>query len=726
MVASETIIVPQPDAKGEFTSPAEGAKFMASYGIPQIPLRGKAPWFEQWQNKATTNFAQIDAWYATYKCNFGSVAKGAIGGKFVFEVDSTDVRKRHFADTNKDFTQTLTIVSRQGGHRWYLQTPQSIALGNCAQGFVKHNDFSLRVNDQQCVSPGSVHPETGKQYAVSIKSAPVEVSDTEIEWFRAQKTQAEKKIQDDGVSPISEHARNDTLASIAGRLRNAGLDYEQMRAALSDVNQKRCIPALPESEVETIAGSYAKYPAGSPEKEIVLLGGKVLGAPTETSVPASAKGLLDPAAAAEAVRVAQAAEAALREAERIENEKITASLGLDVHKHPKFPRWIFAGTSVYEGLVKPICDVNSREPEFIFVPAVVLLLNYVANKVRVKHKQLIPSLFMVSIAKPARTFKSACVNSAIEYFKHAGMVDNGDCAMENANGRALVWKAGSPEGLGIEMSRLKCKNAILFYDELKELTSKASIEGSSLSNALLTLYESGKYANLVKDKKKSYSFDPHSYCASLIACCTEESFSEEWAKLVGRSSGLESRMTFLYEPEVLKPLTTEIYVETAAAAIETRRLVDQAIQQGVFEISNSAPLQEQIEALGVRGEARAEKFALFFAIDLGLDCISEDCIERGLALAKYEQDVKRFLALGEAETKEAALQQKIVRALQRNKGLMDHRRLRSNCHASRYGTTAWSIAYSGLRKDGQIKEEGGGVPSDPKMVRLIRNDLQDE
>jgi len=55
-----------PDANGCFAVPADGAKFMASLGIPQIPLRGKRPFFNEWPTKGSTDFAQIDRWAAEF------------------------------------------------------------------------------------------------------------------------------------------------------------------------------------------------------------------------------------------------------------------------------------------------------------------------------------------------------------------------------------------------------------------------------------------------------------------------------------------------------------------------------------------------------------------------------------------------------------------------------------------------------------------------------------
>src|SRR5437588_4445019 len=52
--------VPQPDAKGEFASPVDGALWMAmTWGIPQTPLRGKAPFLPEWQKRASADSEQI-------------------------------------------------------------------------------------------------------------------------------------------------------------------------------------------------------------------------------------------------------------------------------------------------------------------------------------------------------------------------------------------------------------------------------------------------------------------------------------------------------------------------------------------------------------------------------------------------------------------------------------------------------------------------------------------
>ena len=60
-------------------------------------------------------------------------------------------------------------------------------------------------------------------------------------------------------SSISEGARNNTLASLAGTMRRQGMSGDAIEAALLAENEGRCDPPLPEAEVRRIAKSIARY-----------------------------------------------------------------------------------------------------------------------------------------------------------------------------------------------------------------------------------------------------------------------------------------------------------------------------------------------------------------------------------------------------------------------------------------------------------------------------------
>ena len=429
----------------------ERAQATVARGVPVIRLRPKTKIAldSGWPELATTDSAIIAKWaLETPEANCGAVAKAELNGVWFFEIDDPLVPRRIESETGQKIPRTYRVRSRPGrGHYYWKQTVESIALGNVAQGYVKNGDFSVRVNNEYVVAAGSLHPNTGEPYEVVCEADIIEAPVWLIEWVKGQKLEQKKVVAQDETDIIPDGKRNDTLARIAGKLRNAGLDREGIEAHLFKVNAERCVPPMTDDEVRTVAGSIARYPPG--KDDTVLIGGK-------------------PAGTAYGVQPAVS-----QQPEPVERPEIT------LPPYPVFPGWVMAGTSIYEGLVKPFCDVNCRQEEFMFIPAMVLLLNYVATKVEVKGKNLIPSLFLVSIGKRGEMMKWACINSAVEYFQYMGILGHATDSMSNAEGKALIWEVGSPEGLGKEMSRMKCKNAVLLYDELATLTNKAGIDGDT-------------------------------------------------------------------------------------------------------------------------------------------------------------------------------------------------------------------------------------------------------
>lgn len=358
---------------------------------------------------------------------------------------------------------------------------------------------------------------------------------------------------------------------------------------------------------------------------------------------------------------------------------------------------------------------------------IVTILNYVGTKVRIEYKKIVPSFYMVMIGRRGRVFKSSSFRDAIEYLSHAGIVADGGPQVRNAEGKSMVFTAGSPEGLGIEMSRTNCKNSILYYDELSLLTSKAGIDGSSMMPQLLSIHEGNKFANLKAIKKENFSFEPGSFCVSLIACVTDKAFNKEWSKLPGnKDSGMLDRFFFLYQPEILPPATLYHEVDTREAAVETRKRIDKAIKQQVYSIEDSTRLEHEIDKLGVRVESRAEKLALYFAIDLGKDTIDDACIERAIAICRYEIAAKKYLKVFQSTTKEGSIQNQIIHTLQRNQGVMDRRDLERIIHPLDFGTSLFGQCYYGLMKAGYITECGTGVKNDPIKTILMRVDKDEE
>lgn len=671
-------------------------------GVPVIRLRAKTKiaMDTDWPMLATTDPAILQQWnQETPDANCAAVAKATLDGVWFLEVDAPEVLARIQEETGQKLPKTYRVRSRPGrGHYYFRHTPGSIALGNLPQGYVKHADFSVRVDNQYVVSANSLHPISGLPYEIISTADICEAPEWLIDWLKSQRIdkpeETASQVKPTGLIPHG--SIHGYMLKEAGKLRHAGLTPEEIEPVLLRLVHDNCQPPIDDTKVRAMAKSVGKYEV---KDDTVLFAGVVAGtapAPETAIVP----------------------------------EELEETAQFIVPPYPVFPRWVMQGTSIYEGLVRPYCDKNSRYEEFMFMPAMALMLNYLGTKVRIEYKDIIPSLFMVLIGKKGRVIKSSSVKDAVKYFQYAATLDQGGPGIKNAEGKTLVWTAGSPEGLGIELQRTNCRNAVLFYDELSTLTNKASIESSTLVSSLLTLYESDKFANVIKAKKDTFSLDPGTYCASLIACTTDKNFKTLWGRMSGVTSGLNDRFFFLYQPEQFKDVTPPIAVNCQDGALTTRKLIDKAVAKGVYSITDSSPLSARMtgeDKIENRQEIRAEKFALFFAIDLDRNEIDEECIERGLALVEYERAVKRKLRPSEAITKEAGIQNEIVDFLLGQKGgTTTLREMNRLLHPERYGTTLWGQAFSGLTRTGQIAVQGKGTKTDPKMVILLRAPEEDE
>lgn len=650
-----------------------------------------------WPSLATTDPSVIGKWSEeTPEANCACVADKRLGGLLFVEIDSPELPGRYEKETGLKLPNTFRVRSSPGrGHLYLAHTTYSLEnLGNISQSKVLHKDFSVRVDHAYCVSPGSIHPTTGNPYELMSTGPILELPNALVDWILAQRE--EKVLAVDNSAPIPSGSRNSVMASLAGALRNKGLDREMIETVLLDANEKRCQPPLSSQEIQTIAWSISRY---APAKEINLtIGGKA----PELSGP-------------QARVPSETIPAAFAPDEEPEEELVNVRI-----PHPVFPNWIMNGTSLYENFIKPICDQNDRYPEFMWVPAMAVLLNYLGGKVTLEHnRDLIPSVFMVVIGRQGRIFKSSSIRDVLDHFRKAGVLADGP-GVSNAEGKSLIWTIGSPEGLGKEMGRTKCKNAILYYDELSNLVNKAGIDSSSLTSQLLTLYESGNFENTIKAAKDNFSHPAGTYTATLMAATTDKNFLSLWSKLSGATSGLNERFFFLFQPPEFKKEGIEVYVNTFESAVMTRKLIEKALAQKVYRVSDLEALKATGQGVDNRQRIRLQKFALGFAVDLGLDEIDEDCIERALHLVQYEDDVKNFLKSFEGYTKEATAQQEILHLLAQNEGRMKTRDIEKKMHSERYGMSMWFQIYQGLIKSQWVREEGKGTRNSPKITIQLR------
>jgi hypothetical protein len=654
--------------------------------IIPVPARTKAAKLSGWPELATTDPAKIAEWAKQDPdANIACVAKP--DGYWFFELDRDGLLQKIEQETKQKFPATLMVRSSPGrGHVYFKQNVASVAMGN-RQAKDAHGElWSARVTNKYVIGPNSVHP-SGAVYTVIVDAPIVEAPQWLIDYCIANTTSETTKSEPTtDESPILEGSRNSSLASILGKARqNLNLSKEELYGLGCSINSKRCYPPLPDSEVRTIAnsiGGYAVTPAPP-----VILNGKEVGQPAPTIEPAKINAL----------------------------------------PYPKFPEHVLWGIPAYEQWVKPFCKVNSRYPEYMMLPLMVLVMNYMSTKnVNIDHKAFPLSVYLLMVGRKGRVIKSSSAQDAIEFCSQMEITAVSNSAIRNAEGKSIVFTVGSTEGLGSEMARINCKSAVLFYDEFSKLIAKMGIENSSFANDLSTCYESGQFANKTKSRKDGFSFEPGSYCLSLIGCTTDKRYPRLASKLYSSVDGMDERFFVLYQPEVLKdvePLTA--FPIPNGLTAETRKLIDKAVDQGTYSIDFSEPLRA-VSKLGNRIEIRAEKWALCFAVLLGRDSIDDECISRGIALSKYEHAVKEYLQVGEAFTRDAAIQREIRLTVERAGGSIKLRELQRKVNYDAHGTTLWYATYGQLLRSGILAESGAGIPGDPKLVKVIVPLLRDE
>jgi hypothetical protein len=292
-VAEPTPADPMPEAvrpKLTFTF-KQIATPMICRNIPVIPLRPgtKIAFLTNWVELASTDPNQVDAWDKEYhESNGACVAQAKLGGTWFFEVDNPEVRERIERETGMKLPETFQVTSSPGkGHFYFNQTDASIAMGNLqGKDAAGKEAWSARVDNRYVVAPRSIHPSTGKLYEVSSNVAVVSAPLWLIQWIKdhavTEGAAGRVNASPDGP-PIPRGSHDNELFRSACALRNAGMDYDQIRDNLIQICEKRCTDHGADyvDMCEKKAGQAVKYPVGTANPKVTL--GKSIATVEETA-----------------------------------------------------------------------------------------------------------------------------------------------------------------------------------------------------------------------------------------------------------------------------------------------------------------------------------------------------------------------------------------------------------------------------------------------------------
>lgn len=215
--------------------------------------KGKAPlvnWTE-YQHRQPTE-GELEKWQRELNPQLWGIVTGAISGLVVVDADTPEARK----ELETEIGPPHVITPRVGAH-WYfahpghpVKTTVSIiprvdmrADGGFVNVVGKHPDGEYQI--VRLPTPDNLHP---------WDCLPVQIRNALNSARPATRGTTGESV------PIPEFQRNATLTSLAGSMRRRGMSGDSVLAGLLAENKARCVPPLPDEEVQEIVQSVSKYP----------------------------------------------------------------------------------------------------------------------------------------------------------------------------------------------------------------------------------------------------------------------------------------------------------------------------------------------------------------------------------------------------------------------------------------------------------------------------------
>lgn len=254
-------------------TPLDGALNTARLNIRVAPVKTgmKFPPINDFPNLATTDEKRITE-QAIARPDYSNWLALAESNGICF-IDEDQSKKLHTLYEQKygePYPKTRATQS-QVDHRqsYWRQTDRTRSFGNRVQGDFLDQLLSFRQNNQYCMAEGSrLNPSADngpvpREYILvddsPIAEMPEKLMDL-IESLLVEKTATDKKPNNS--DPILQGGRNTYLTSRGGKLRQDGLEYEEILSVLSRINTEQCQPPLSDSDVETISRSVSRYEIG--------------------------------------------------------------------------------------------------------------------------------------------------------------------------------------------------------------------------------------------------------------------------------------------------------------------------------------------------------------------------------------------------------------------------------------------------------------------------------
>ena len=219
---------------------------------------GKHPASVNGAKDASIDPDQITEWFSSDRRNIG-ICAGEASGLVVLDIDPAHGGGEALKKL-PDAPDTIECLTGGDGRHLYFHHPGGDirnSAGTIGDG------LDVRGHHGYVVAPPSNHISGGEyRWKVDPKAVPLANMPA---WITGKRGKAAP--QTTPGEAIKDGGRNTLLTSLAGTMRNRGLSYDAIVAALRVENTTRCKPPLDDDELMLISSSVANYP---PKNEPVL------------------------------------------------------------------------------------------------------------------------------------------------------------------------------------------------------------------------------------------------------------------------------------------------------------------------------------------------------------------------------------------------------------------------------------------------------------------------
>lgn len=229
-------------------------------GRPVFPCNmAKRPLTDNGFQDATTDAAQVAAWWGMWPNALIGMPTGAVSDTTVIDVDQDESRGIDGTESLYQLEQqhgklpdtVETITPRGGRHLMFAYEPGvRNSAGRLGVG------LDVRGEGGYVILP----PSEGSGGRYEWEASNPKTFARMPPWVSALlRAPVPPPVTGDNGGRVCEGARNAHLASLAGSMRRRGMSETALAAALAAENLERCSPPLSDGEVRTIAHSVGRY-----------------------------------------------------------------------------------------------------------------------------------------------------------------------------------------------------------------------------------------------------------------------------------------------------------------------------------------------------------------------------------------------------------------------------------------------------------------------------------